>query len=144
MSAPLYVGGGKCHVPRPVPSIKELSQSLKKASLVSALSMKKKMNQMAAMEDMFKVNKTKEFNLFIREFSKNNKIKNTKSFLFIGSEASTPKAILNLKNASYVPMKALNAYQVFRGGYLIFDSSLFEEKPVKKVVKTTKKETIKK
>jgi len=120
-SAPIFVGGGVAHGPKPVRRELKLPDKMRKMALSVALSLKAKEGQIAAVDGLAKITKTNAVATLIKKF------KEAKKFTFILSEKNLAvrKFLRNLENVGAVPYKNLNAYQVFFGGTLIFDREIF-------------------
>lgn len=145
--ANVFVGGGVIFGPRPLRRIVELPTKLKNLAKTAALVSKVLAKEVIAVEDLSKVTKTKMAgqltSVLAREFK-------SKKFTFVTSETNKTlhKFLRNLKNTNNVSFKEASALDIFKGGTIILDQSIFEvpkavtvAKPVKpeKEVKTVKK-----
>lgn len=141
--APIFVGGGVAHGPRPLRRELTLPLKMRKKALAVSFSLKGKVGQVAAVSGLDKVKKTKEAQELITKLFKD--LKDVKKLTFALSESGigATRVLRNIKNIIVLPYKNLNAYQVFFGGGLIIDKAVFEkvtkEKTEKKTVKKTKK-----
>lgn len=135
--APIFVGGGVAHGPRPVKRELVLPLKMKKKALGISLSLRGKAEQIVIVSGLDKVKKTKEAQTLIDKLSK--EIKGVKKFTFVLSESTLEvnRALRNIKNVSIVQYKNLNAHQVFFGGGLVIDKTVFEKAPKEKVEKKT-------
>ncbi|MBI1863795.1 50S ribosomal protein L4 [Candidatus Woesebacteria bacterium] len=135
-SAPIFVGGGVAHGPRPIKKVLYLSSKMKRKSLLASLALKSKNSESIVVKDLEKIKKTKEAQKFLDAA----KITNRRTFVL--KEGSVRKVLKNLENTNIKLFSDLNTYDVLFGGTLIFDSAVFEKpkKETKKVTKTTKKE----
>ena len=67
--APIFVGGGVAHGPKGnVYKVRKINKKEKKSSLISAISQKTKNKNLIIFEDVKdKINKTKQFNIFLKK-----------------------------------------------------------------------------
>ena len=136
-SAPIFVGGGKAHGPRPERRILTLPSKFKKQALYSAMSLKIKEGEAYLVSDLAKVSKIKDAATFMKDFIAENKLKNSNTkFTFVMNSMKNNKAFRNLGNAKTVLYSNLNAYDVLMAKFLILDATIFE-RPTPKT--TTKK-----
>jgi len=145
--ANVFVGGGVIFGPRPLRRIVELPTKLKNLAKIAALVSKAIAKEVIVVEDLSKVNKTKMAGQLTTVLSKEFK---SKKFTFVTSETNKTlhKFLRNLKNTNNVSFKEASALDIFKGGTIILDQSIFEAvkpvkaekevKPVKKVVKKGK------
>lgn len=130
--APIFVGGGVAHGPRPIKRELGLPSKMKKQSLASALSLKAKNGEVVAVTGVAKLIKTKDASLLADKILK--ELKNQKRLTVALAQGENKTAFRNLKNVQVIPYKNLNAYQVYFGGGLVIDKSVFEKvTPVAKV-----------
>lgn len=122
-SAPIFVGGGVAHGPRPIRRELSLPQKMKKKALNMALSLKAKEGKIIFVNGITKIVKTAEVATLLKKF------KGDRRFTFVLSEKSVTawKFFRNLKKVEVVLYKDLNAYQVFKGGWLVFDKGIFKK-----------------
>jgi len=130
--ANLYVGGGIVFGPRPLRRILSLSQSIKKAAILSAYSAKAKAEEIIAIKGISQLNKTKEAGEFIKKVERDTK---AKRFTFLLSDANLKnfRFLRNIKNIKTVLYKNANAFDIISAGQLVLDEDIFAKKVVKKV-----------
>lgn len=112
--APLFVGGGKAHGPKPAQHYKlTMSATAKKAALKAALSLRVKD---LIVVDQLAVETTKTLSLRLREL-----VPGTESILIIADapEKSLTRACNNLPFASITSAARLNAYEVMTAKTLV-------------------------
>jgi len=139
--ANVFVGGGVIFGPRPLRRIVELPTKLKNLAKTAALVSKALAKEVIVVEDLSKVNKTKMAGQLTAVLSKEFK---SKKFTFVTSEANKTlhKFLRNLKNTNNVSFKEASALDIFKGGTIILDQSIFASKKEEvtskneKVVKT--------
>jgi len=145
-SAPIFVGGGVAHGPRPVKRHLTLPKRMARKALQVALGLKVKKAEVVVVEGLAKITKTKEACVLI------NKIKATGRCTFVLSDENLAKAqfLKNIENVDYTSYKSLNAYRVFFAGTIILDKEIFGQKTPKlknskiQIKTATKKEVEKK
>lgn len=137
-SAPIFVGGGKAHGPDGRKRILSLSSAMKKKALNTALSLKAKRNMVCAVSELSKFTKTKEAVALIQKLISDNGLKANSKFTFvIKNYDDGVRAFKNIKNVKYIRHTDLNVYDVFYGGMIVLEESLYKkEKAVKKTRKT--------
>ncbi len=130
-SAPIFVGGGIAHGPRPVKRELNLTKQLTKKALQMALSLKVKDNAVFAVSGLDKVVKTKDAKLIIGKIAAGKKV----TLALAEKNLPTRRYFKNLPEVTTFPFKNLNAYQVWSAGVVLFDKDIFaKEKVVKKEV----------
>lgn len=132
-SAPIYVGGGTAHGPKPIRRVLTLPKKMTKLALSQALSSKLSQKQVIVVSGIDKLAKTAEAKDFLKKVSKGEDIK-SKKFTFILSEENTPvkRYLKNLDGVKVDIYKDLNVFNVLFGGVLIFDNDIFVKKLAKK------------
>lgn len=146
--APIFVGGGVAHGPRPIRRVLSLPLKMKKKALAVTLSLKAKNGEIVGVSGIDKLIKTKDAQILADKIFK--EIKSVKRLTFVlGEVGFTAKtALRNLKNVQVFPFKDINAYHIYFGGGLVIDKEVFEKvspirqtrtKKVSKVKKTKSK-----
>lgn len=137
--APIFVGGGVAHGPRPLRRILNLSTVVKRKALASALSAKVKDGKLVAISGIGAIKKTNEMNSFIKAVGEE---LNAKKFTFVLSDKNKEARLRtrNLGNSETLPFSDINAYNIFLGGIVVFDEDIFEAKKEVKNVETKKVE----
>lgn len=125
-SAPIFVGGGVAHGPKPVRRILTLSKKMASKALNSALALKGQNQEVVIVSGLAKITKTKEVALLIKKLSSGKK----KNFTFVLSQdnLAAKRAIRNIAGVKIVNYRDLNAFRVFWGGILVFDKEIFAKK----------------
>ncbi len=131
-SAPIFVGGGVAHGPKPIKKVLYLPVKMKRKALWGALSLKAKNSEVVILNDISKIKKTKEAQGFL------DALKNKRNVTFVLKDNKIMKFLRNMKNVKSKIFSDLNAYDVLETGLLIVDSNIFEI-PKKEVKKVTKK-----
>lgn len=114
--APIYVGGGVAHGPRPVRRILSLPSKMKLVVKNMAFSHKAKNQEIVVVDGLARVVKAKEAAKFLEKMGQ-------KSFTLIVSKHN--RALRNLKNAKVALFKDINAWQILKGGFLVIDKEVF-------------------
>lgn len=138
--APIFVGGGVAHGPRPIKRELFLPAGMKKRALTSALSLKAKNGEVVAVSGVEKLIKTKDAQTLTDKILK--EIKNVNTLTFALAEDGNKNAFRNLKSVDAVIFKNLNAHQVYFGGGLVIDKAALQK--VSKVVQVSKVSKVKK
>jgi len=135
-SAPIFVGGGKAHGPKPYKRELKLSANMKKKSLNIAISTKAKKGDLVLVQNLSSLAKTKDAQKLIDKVAKGQsrislvlKDKKTEDLL---------KAFSNLEGVKLLSFPELNSFSVYLGGFLVFDKGVFEKE---KTPKTKSRET---
>ncbi len=138
--APIFVGGGVAHGPRPIRRELTLPLKMKKKALAVSVTLKGKNSQIVLVSGLEKVAKTKDAQALVNKLLK--EIKDVKKLTFALSESGLKanRVLRNIKNIFVVPYKNLNAYHVYFGGGIVLDKAAFEKSPKAKEEKTVKKE----
>lgn len=133
--ANLFVGGGVIFGPRPIKRILTLSQSIRNAARIVAFSAKSKEKEIAVVSGFAGVAKTKEVAEFLKKQTA------TRFTLLISEKSrSIVRFAKNLSNAKVITYKDASAFDIWNGGMLLIDETVFEAK--KEDVKS-KKEGVK-
>ncbi len=116
-SAPIFVGGGVAHGPRPLKRELNLSDRMRKKALGVAISLAVKEGKISVTEISFK--KTAEANKFIEKvFGKNDP---RVTFVISKENLKVTKFLRNIKNVKVILDSNMNAYDVFLGGNIVMD-----------------------
>lgn len=131
-SAPIFVGGGVAHGPKGVKKILVLPKKMKRAALVSAISMKLKDNMVVGAKDLSVIKKTKEVEELIGQIRAGEKDNGRAKTTFVISEKNIGVTVYmkNIERVNIERFQDLNAYKVFLGGRIVFDADVFD-KPTK-------------
>ena len=123
--APIFVGGGVAHGPKwNVHKVKKINKKEKKSSLISAISQKTKDKNLIVFEDVKdKINKTKEFNKFLRR----NKINNALIVVDLKSKKNIELSARNIANIKLFEAYYLSTYDVLKYKQIMFTKSSTKE-----------------
>jgi large subunit ribosomal protein L4 len=132
-SAPIYVGGGTAHGPKPIRRVLTLPKKMVKLALFQALTRKLSQKQVIVISGIDKLVKTNDARDFLDKVAKAEAIK-SKKFTFILDEKniSVKRYLKNLSKIKIETFKDLNVFGVYFGGTLIFDNDIFAKKTAKK------------
>ena len=124
-SAPIFVGGGVAHGPRPLRRELNLSDRMRKKALGVAISLAVKEGKVSVAQIDFK--KTSEANKFVEKvFGKNDP---RVTFVISKENLKVTKFLRNIKNVKVILDSNMNAYDVFFGGNIVMDKqSLSQQK----------------
>ena len=132
-SAPIFVGGGLAHGPKGKKRRLTLSKKMVKKALNTALSLKLKEKQLVVIEGITTLKKTSEGDRVLRKIFENGK--SVRFTLVLDNNNLAAKRIFrNIDYVKVISNKVLNAYDVYYGGFLIFDKDIFA-KPSQKEIK---------
>ncbi len=134
-SAPIYVGGGIAFGPRGVKRILTLPQSLKRRALEVSLTQAVKEKRVLVSDLNFK--KTNEAQTFINKVLGKEEVRII--FVIKKENIGFSRYLRNIRNVRVVSYLNLNAYDVFYGGNIIFDKSIFAKEVAEKKTRKTAK-----
>jgi len=141
-SAPIFVGGGVTFGPKPVKRVLVLPQNMRKKALQVALFQKTGEGRLVGVEGLSQMTKTKDAAKVVSEVQKALSLKSdSKTLLVYQNDGISYKAFRNLPRVVALPMKNLNAYEVFIAGAVILDASFAQKEAKKVAVKKTIKIT---
>lgn len=124
-SAPIFVGGGVAHGPKPVKKRLSLPKKMAKKALLTAFSAKRQEGEICLVKDLGKLAKTSQACLLgqkVRQIMDKPKAK----ISFVLAKKDYPvlaRVFRNLENSQVLPWEDLNAYQVFFAGILAIDKA---------------------
>jgi len=123
--APIFIGGGVAHGPKGnVYKIKRLNKKEKKKSLISAISQKTKDKNLIIFDDVKdKINKTKEFNKFL----KINRINNVLIVLDSTSKKNIELSARNIVNIKLIDTSYLNTHDILKYKQIMFTKTSTKE-----------------
>ena len=123
--APIFVGGGVAHGPKgKVQKVKKINKKEKKIGLISAISQKTKDKNLIIFDDIKdKINKTKEFNKFLRK----NKISNALIVVDLKTKKNIYLSARNISNIKLIEAYYLNTYDVLKYKKIMFTKSSTKE-----------------
>ena len=123
--APLFVGGGVAHGPKgDTYKIRKLNKKEKKISLVSAISQKTSEKNLIIFEDFqTKINKTKDFNNFLKK----NKITNALVVSDLNTKKNIELSLRNIPNIKLIDANYLNTYEILKYKKIIFTKTAAKE-----------------
>ena len=123
--APIFVGGGVAHGPKGnVYKVRKINKNEKKSSLISAISQKTKDKNLIILEDIkVKINKTKEFNKFL----KRNGINNVLIVVDLNSKKNIELSARNIVNVKLIDVNYLSTYDILKYKQIMFTKSSTKE-----------------
>ena len=123
--APIFVGGGVAHGPKGnAYKIRKLNKKEKKKSLISVISQKAKDKNLIILEDVKdKINKTKEFNKFL----KRNRINNVLIVVDSTSKKNIELSARNIVNIKLIDTSYLSIHDILKYKQIMFTKSSTKE-----------------
>ena len=123
--APIFVGGGVAHGPKGnVYKVRKINKKEKKSSLISAISQKTKDKNLIIFEDVKdKINKTKEFNKFL----KRNKINNALIVVDLKTKKNIELSARNIADIKLTDAYYLSTYDILKYKKIMFSKSSTKE-----------------
>ena len=123
--APIFVGGGVAHGPKGnVYKVININKKEKKNSLISAISQKTKDKNLIIFEDVKeKINKTKEFNQFLKK----NKINNALIVVDLKTKKNIELSARNIANIKLIEAFYLSTYDILKYKQIMFTKSSIKE-----------------
>lgn len=132
--APIYVGGGIAHGPKGIKRVVRIPKKMKTKVLRVALSLKAEKGLVYFAQGLSAIKKTSDADKLLKKIFADGKVKKI-SVVLSKESASASKAFKNLKFVKVVNMGMLNAYDVYYGGSMLFDASIFIQEKKEKVNK---------
>ena len=123
--APIFVGGGVAHGPKGnVYKVRKINKKGKKNSLISAISQKTKDKNLIIFEDVNeKINKTKEFNQFLKK----NKIINALIVVDLKTKKNIELSARNIANIKLIEAFYLSTYDILKYKQIMFTKTSTKE-----------------
>ena len=123
--APIFVGGGVAHGPKGnVYKVRKINKKEKKNSLISVISQKTKDKNLIIFEDVKeKINKTKEFNQFLKK----NKINNALIVVDLKTKKNIELSARNIANIKLIEAFYLSTYDILKYKQIMFTKSSTKE-----------------
>ena len=123
--APIFVGGGVAHGPKGnIYKVRKVSKKIRKRSLISAISQKTKDKKIIIFEDVkSKINKTKEFNNFLKK----NSIYNALIVVDSTSKKNLELSTRNIANIKLIDTSYLSTYDILKYKQIMFTKSSTKE-----------------
>ena len=123
--ASIFVGGGVAHGPKGnVYKVRKINKKEKKNSLISAISQKTKDKNLIIFEDVNeKINKTKEFNQFLKK----NKIINALIVVDLKTKKNIELSARNIANIKLIEAFYLSTYDILKYKQIMFTKSSTKE-----------------
>ena len=120
IKAPIFVGGGIAHGPRPRDYSLTLTKNQRQKAIFGALSARAKEKEIIGLDEagLDKISKTKSVYLFLKNLTLDDK--KTTFVLPNFANKNFVRSARNIKNLNLVDAASLNTYQVLNGGRLIF------------------------
>lgn len=123
-SAPIFVGGGVAHGPKPIRRILTLPKKMAREALLQALNLKLVGQKVAAVTGVEKFTKTSQVKALLKKLPPAAKY----TFVLNEKKFGAKRFFRNIPEVKVLFYKNLNAFDVFRGGKIIFDTSIFVKK----------------
>ena len=147
-SAPIFVGGGVAHGPKGVKRVLKLTLKMRKKATLASLANKFENKKAVLITGMEKIEKTSDAAKMINAIKKNLEVKSKVLIVLSGENVKLNRFFRNIKDVEITSFESLNPFLVMRKSLLLIESSVFQFKPkkkiirkVKKTIKTTKKVT---
>jgi len=120
IKAPIFVGGGVAHGPKPRDFSLKINKKQKRKALFSALTQRFKSGDIYFVDGLLKIKpKTKNFVKILADL----KLDKTKSILLVLPKEKSENLVLasrNIKEVEFANVASLNAYQVLKARKIIF------------------------
>lgn len=129
-SAPIFVGGGVAHGPKPIKKRLSLPKKMAKKALLAAFSAKRQEGEICLVKDLGKLGKTSQACLLLQKVRQiMDKPKAKISFVLAKKDYPVlARVFRNLENSQVLSWEDLNAYQVFFAGILLIDKTILIKK----------------
>ena len=123
--APIFVGGGIAHGPKGnIYKVRKINKKERKSSLISAISQKTKDKNLIIFEDVEnKINKTKEFNKFLKK----NKINNALIVVDLKTKKNIELSARNIPDIKLIDAHYLSIYDILKFKQIMFTKSSTKE-----------------
>ena len=123
--APIFVGGGVAHGPKGnVYKVRKINKNEKKSSLISAISQKTKDKNLIIFEDVKdKINKTKNFNKFLKK----NGINSALIVVDLNTKKNIELSARNIANIKLIDAYYLSTYDILKYKQIMFTQSSTKE-----------------
>ena len=141
-SAPIFVGGGVAHGPKGIKRVLDLPLKMKKKATLAALVFKFENKGAVLVSGFEKIEKTSDGVKMINSLKKTLEVKSKILIVLSHESMKLSRFYKNIKDVEVVSFKSLNPFLVIRKGLILIESSIFQLKVEKKVVKKVK--TVKK
>ena len=132
--APIFVGGGFAHAPKPRDYSLKMNKKQKTKTLYGALSQKAKEGKITIIEGLLDIKpKTKQMIEILKKVSLDQK----KRLLLIAPLKNThalQSASRNIREIEYISVRSLNAYTILKCSQLIFAKEALSEFPQKTIL----------
>ncbi len=132
--APIFVGGGSAHAPKPRDYSLKMNKKQKLKTLYGALSQKAQEEKITIIEGLLDIiPKTKHMVAILKKVSLDRK----KRLLLIAplkSNSVLKQASRNIKRIEYMTVGSLNAYTILKYSHLIFAKEALSELPKKHIL----------
>lgn len=126
--APIFVGGGVAHGPRPHDFGLAMPRKMKKQALFSALSSKKRDGGMMVIKGLSSIeSKTKAMVSVLKNIGMEKTKKSVLLVLPIKAESGVLRSSRNIAGVTMMPVTQLNTYEVLKSHTLLFMQEAIEE-----------------
>lgn len=123
-SAPIFVGGGVAHGPKPVRRVLTLPKKMVQKALSQALSLKAAGRKIVAVTGMEKFTKTSQVAALLKKLGPAAKY----TFVLNEKNFGVKRYFRNIPEVKILLYRNLNAFDVFLGGTIVFDAGIFVKK----------------
>lgn len=142
-SAPIFVGGSKAHGPKGLKRTLTLPKNMKRRALGAAMIEKTGVGHVIVVNDISKIEKTKQASNLITKIIKSKEIKRQPKVTLVlsVSSKSVVRVFRNIKNVEILFEDSLNALSIYYGGLILIDKNVFikdKNNSLKKNIKNKK------
>lgn len=129
IKAPIFVGGGVAHGPKPRDFSLKINKKQKRKVLFAALTLKNKQGKLFVVEDKILdiEPKTKKGGALIKELLKSDKKEKITIVLPKMEKNNFILAVRNIPRVNFLSIDNLNPFEIFKSNYLIFLQSALEK-----------------
>ena len=121
--SPIWVHGGVAHGPKPKNYNKKLPKKMRKAAMISVLSLKAKNKKIKIIDEIkMKKPRTKDMESIISKLKLEGKI----LVVTEKSDKNIVKSISNIPNVEVAIFDSVNVYQILNSDYLLFEKKAVE------------------
>ena len=129
IKAPIFVGGGVAHGPKPRDFSLKINKKQKRKVLFAALTLKNKQGKLLVVEDnILDIEpKTKKGEALIKELLKSDKKEKITIVLPKMKKKNLILAVRNIPRVNFLSIENLNPFEILKSNYLIFLQSALEK-----------------
>lgn len=123
-SAPIFVGGGVAHGPKPIRRVLSLPKKMVRQALFQALSVKSAKKEIVVVGGLEKLTKTQEAKALLKKIGLGKRY----TFVLADKNLGAKRYLHNLPDLKIISYQNLNAFAALFGGILVFDKEIFAGK----------------